>query len=272
MSHTLRFGVAIAALMVLRAPASAQAQPRALHRRRLRARREIHAVQHDAARLPRGRPRHLAGRRPLLVPHDDARRRRVRAGRSGAQDARPGVRPREARRRAVRGGGNGLHGGHLPFTSSTSPPTAARSPSRSARSAGRATCRPRRARPGTRAGRAGGRTRRPAAARTDVAVARRQADARSSATGTSGCATIATGKETQLTTDGVKDFGYATDNAGWSQQRPADPPLVARLEEDRHLPAGPARRRRHVPGRHDGRPSDADRRGSIRCRATRSSP
>ncbi len=26
---------------------------------------------------------------------------------------------------------------------------------------------------------------------------------------------IATGKETQLTTDGVKDYGYATDNAGW---------------------------------------------------------
>jgi len=26
---------------------------------------------------------------------------------------------------------------------------------------------------------------------------------------------IKTGKETQLTTDGVKDFGYATDNAGW---------------------------------------------------------
>ena len=30
---------------------------------------------------------------------------------------------------------------------------------------------------------------------------------------------VATGKETQLTTDGVKDFGYATDNAGWTQQR-----------------------------------------------------
>ncbi|MGE5243984.1 MAG: DPP IV N-terminal domain-containing protein [Betaproteobacteria bacterium] len=28
---------------------------------------------------------------------------------------------------------------------------------------------------------------------------------------------VATGKETQLTTDGVKDFGYATDNAGWSR-------------------------------------------------------
>ena len=26
---------------------------------------------------------------------------------------------------------------------------------------------------------------------------------------------VATGKETQLTTDGAKDFGYATDNAGW---------------------------------------------------------
>ncbi|HKI95991.1 MAG TPA: DPP IV N-terminal domain-containing protein [Gemmatimonadales bacterium] len=28
---------------------------------------------------------------------------------------------------------------------------------------------------------------------------------------------LATGKETQLTTDGVKDFGYATNNAGWIQ-------------------------------------------------------
>ena len=28
---------------------------------------------------------------------------------------------------------------------------------------------------------------------------------------------LTTGKETQLTTDGVKDYGYATDNAGWKQ-------------------------------------------------------
>ncbi|MBC7798024.1 MAG: DPP IV N-terminal domain-containing protein [Pyrinomonadaceae bacterium] len=28
---------------------------------------------------------------------------------------------------------------------------------------------------------------------------------------------VATNKETQLTTDGVKDFGYATDNAGWTR-------------------------------------------------------
>ena len=49
---------------------------------------------------------------------------------------------------------------------------------------------------------------------------------------------VATGHETQLTTDGVKDFGYATDNAGWTQQRSRDSALVARLEEDRHVPAG----------------------------------
>src|SRR4030095_8408447 len=28
---------------------------------------------------------------------------------------------------------------------------------------------------------------------------------------------VATGKETALTKDGVKDFGYATDNAGWTR-------------------------------------------------------
>ena len=32
---------------------------------------------------------------------------------------------------------------------------------------------------------------------------------------------MATGKETQLTTDGVKDYGYATDNAGWTRSSPA---------------------------------------------------
>jgi dipeptidyl aminopeptidase/acylaminoacyl peptidase len=35
---------------------------------------------------------------------------------------------------------------------------------------------------------------------------------------------LATDKETQLTTDGVKDFGYATDNAGWVH---SDRPVVA---------------------------------------------
>ena len=69
---------------------------------------------------------------------------------------------------------------------------------------------------------------------------------------------IATAKETQLTTDGVKDFGYATDNAGWAIERPADCGLVARFEKDRDLPAGPARRRRNVPGEHQGGASSAE--------------
>jgi dipeptidyl-peptidase 4 len=34
---------------------------------------------------------------------------------------------------------------------------------------------------------------------------------------------VATGKETQLTTDGVKDYGYATDNAGWQM---SDMPIL----------------------------------------------
>jgi dipeptidyl aminopeptidase/acylaminoacyl peptidase len=34
---------------------------------------------------------------------------------------------------------------------------------------------------------------------------------------------VATGKETQLTTDGVKNFGYATDNAGWTH---SDRPIL----------------------------------------------
>ena len=35
---------------------------------------------------------------------------------------------------------------------------------------------------------------------------------------------VATGKQTQLTTDGIKDFGYATDNAGWAS---SDRPIVS---------------------------------------------
>ena len=53
---------------------------------------------------------------------------------------------------------------------------------------------------------------------------------------------IATGKETQLTTDGVKDFGYATDNAGWRHSDRAivlwspDSKKVATFQQDqRHV-------------------------------------
>ncbi len=43
---------------------------------------------------------------------------------------------------------------------------------------------------------------------------------------------VATGEETQLTTDGVKDFGYATDNAGWST---SDRPIVLWSPDSRKI-------------------------------------
>jgi dipeptidyl-peptidase-4 len=49
---------------------------------------------------------------------------------------------------------------------------------------------------------------------------------------------VASGKETQLTTDGVKDFGYATDNAGWQQSDSAilawspDSKKIATFQQD----------------------------------------
>ena len=49
---------------------------------------------------------------------------------------------------------------------------------------------------------------------------------------------IASGTETQLTTDGVKDFGYATDNAGWKQSDAAillwspDSKKIATFQQD----------------------------------------
>ena len=53
---------------------------------------------------------------------------------------------------------------------------------------------------------------------------------------------VATGKETQLTTDGVKDFGYATDNAGWRKSDRAillwspDSKKIATFQQDqRHV-------------------------------------
>ncbi len=53
---------------------------------------------------------------------------------------------------------------------------------------------------------------------------------------------VASGKETQLTTDGVKDFGYATDNAGWRKSDRAvvlwspDSKKIATYQQDqRHV-------------------------------------
>ena len=53
---------------------------------------------------------------------------------------------------------------------------------------------------------------------------------------------VATNKETQLTTDGLKDFGYATDNAGWKHSNKAilswspDSKNIATFQQDqRHV-------------------------------------
>jgi dipeptidyl-peptidase-4 len=43
---------------------------------------------------------------------------------------------------------------------------------------------------------------------------------------------LATGKETQLTTDGVKDYGYATNNAGWTK---SDRPVVLWSPDSRKI-------------------------------------
>ncbi|MDX1942222.1 MAG: DPP IV N-terminal domain-containing protein, partial [Saprospiraceae bacterium] len=43
---------------------------------------------------------------------------------------------------------------------------------------------------------------------------------------------IATGKETQLTTDGIENFGYATDNAGWKK---SDRPIVLWSPDSRKI-------------------------------------
>ena len=72
---------------------------------------------------------------------------------------------------------------------------------------------------------------------------------------------VATGQERQLTTDGVKDFGYATSNAGWTTSAGAGAVVVARRQEDRDAAAGRAQGRRHVPRRDAGqrRPPGAPR-------------
>ncbi|HEY8174875.1 MAG TPA: DPP IV N-terminal domain-containing protein, partial [Gemmatimonadaceae bacterium] len=43
---------------------------------------------------------------------------------------------------------------------------------------------------------------------------------------------LTTGRETQLTTDGVKDFGYATDNAGWTK---SDRPVLTWSPDSRKI-------------------------------------
>ena len=100
---------------------------------------------------------------------------------------------------------------------------------------------------------AGRRTRRRGAERR--AVARRQAERVHPRLEPVGARYARAARRQRSHTDGVKDFGYATDNAGWARSDRPIRRLVARLEADRDLPAGSAERRRDVSRQHDGRPS-----------------
>jgi hypothetical protein len=65
---------------------------------------------------------------------------------------------------------------------------------------------------------------------------------------------MTTGRDIQLTTEGLR---LRHRQRRLDQQRAAGGQVVARLEEARHLPAGSAQERRHVPGQYRGRPSHA---------------
>jgi hypothetical protein len=83
---------------------------------------------------------------------------------------------------------------------------------------------------------------------------------------------VSSGKETQLTADGVKDFGYATDNAGWQSSDRAivlwspDSTKIATYQQDQR--DGEIRRNQRDTqrnDRHDGRISFlADATGRLR--------
>ena len=88
MSFISRLGLCAAACLLTTSAASAQPAPDAparADRGRLRPRRTIHDLQHDAARAADRRARVVAAGRPvrsLLVPRDDGEGHRGRAGRS----------------------------------------------------------------------------------------------------------------------------------------------------------------------------------------------
>ena len=52
--------------------------------------------------------------------------------------------------------------------------------------------------------------------------------------------------------DGEKDFGYATDNAGWRHSDQSHCQLVSGFQKDCHLSAGSAACQRYVPGENQG--------------------
>ena len=221
---------------------------------------ELAAARELAVRASRGRS--------LLVSRHGAGRRRVRAGRSGAR--RPTSPPSITRKLAAAlssAAGERYTALTLPFNEFDSRPTTQSIEFAAAKRRWRcdrqgATARRSAPRPMRRAAGPG-----PPGAGTHTCRRPTARGRRSSATTTCGCAT-SSGRETQLTTDGIKDFAYATNDAGWTR---SDTPVVVWSPDSKQI----ATFRHDSRGvgemylrQHRRRPSDADRRSSIRCRAT----
>ncbi len=219
-------------------------------RRRLRPRADVLGRPHDAAGPERSGSAGLApGEHPFLVPKRHRRRRRVRAGGSGQGDESTRVRPRAGRGRALGVGGRAVRRGapavHLVHLRRRRQEHLVRGGRTPLHLRGRRRVVHQRPRHPSRDARGPNRVspdgKLAAFIKNDNLWVR----------------DVATGKETQLTTDGDKDFGYATDNAGWSKSdRPVllwspDSKKIATFQQDQR------RRRRDVPRRDQGRPSDA---------------
>ena len=222
----------------------------------------------------------LAARRALLVPQPGGGRVRVRPGDAGHEDASAGLRPREAGRRAVDGRRGHVHRARpaVPGHRHLSPTGRSVSFDLNAR---RWTCDVKGARctdagaatapacgygaTGRVVGRGGAAPRRPSLRRT----ARRAAFIRN---WNLWVRDTATGQERQLTTDGVKYFGYATDNAGWSSSDRAivlwspDSKKIATFQQDERE-VGEMYLVEHA--RRSGRPTPRFASRSSRCPATR---
>ena len=155
-------------------------------RRRLRARRAVHDLQHDAAGAAVGRPAGVPARRAVLVSHHHRERA---ARRSWSIRSRPRRSACDLPACAAAGGG-GRGGRGRPA-------------------------------PAGVGARRGATCRRPTAS-SSVFIRDWNLWVRDAATG----------KETALTTDGVKDFGYATDNAGWAR---SDRPIVVWSPDSKHV-------------------------------------
>ena len=191
---------------------------------------------------------------------------RVRPGRSGQGHARAGLRSRQARHRADRRRQFQVRRRHAAVhRDRPHRRRPVRLVQRRRDSAGSATPKAPRARPKAR------RCHPPAAGAEDGAAAGAAPAAAPNAPSPDGkrvafirdwnlwVRDVATRKETQLTTRRREGFRLRHRQRRLDHQRPPDRQMVAGFQEDRDLSAGPARRRRDVPGRHARRASEPAR-------------